>query len=109
MNRLPSPSAEAVAMLPFHPAGSVHAYFAQSAGSNVSPCWNWMGDNSFGSIAVWPIVCTVKSGPNDGLNDTILPMSAFGDGGDAPVAPFTEQPPISATPTTLAKASSVLG
>src|SRR5246127_842300 len=104
MNRLPSPSAETVAMLPFKPAGSVHAYFAQSAGSHVSLCWNWMGDNNFGSIAVCPIVRTVKFGPNDAFNDTMLSMSIFGDADvvDAPVAPFAEHPPISTTPTTPA-------
>jgi hypothetical protein len=100
-----------VAMLPFNPAGSVHAYFAQSAGCHVIPCWNWMGDNNFGSMAVWPIVRTVKSGPNDAFNDTMLPMSIFGDADvvDAPMAPFAVHPPMSATPTTLAKASSILG
>src|ERR1700739_2607821 len=110
MNRLPSPSAETAAMLPFTPAGSVHAYLAQSAGSHASPCWNWMGDNSFGSIAVWPIVRTVKSRPHDAFNDAMLLISIFGDAGvvDAPMAPFAEHPPISATPTTLASASLIL-
>src|ERR1700757_231929 len=62
-------------------------------------------------MAVWPIVRTVKSGPNDAFNDTILPMSIFGDADtvDAPIAPFAVHPPTSATPTTLAKASSILG
>ena len=111
MNRFPSPSADTEAMFPFNPAGSVHAYFEQSAGSHVSPCWNCRGDNSFGSMAVLGIACTVKSGPNDGFSDKIFPMSTAGDGDvlDAPVAPFAEQPPSSARPTMPAKASSILG
>jgi hypothetical protein len=77
MNRLPAPSAVTAAMLPFSPSGTARplANFAQSAGSNVTPCGSDCGASRRGSMPVGSTFVTVNSGPKLDVRSATRAMS----------------------------------
>ena len=103
MNRLPSPSADVAAMLPFKPGGTSWpaANFAQSAGSNLIPGGSDCGASRRGSMPVGATDDTLNWGPKLDFTLSTLAMSARSVSADCPVAHAASTPVHATTSTAL--------